>query len=339
MSDVEGKLAAFKSPMIVPQYWAEGRVQHRKAGKQITVRRFGWSDTSQDDAQSNADERTQEALARMLSGEKLDRREPKIAYNGADGVPIREEILDRRGETIITRNSYGARCLNTPNVFFADIDFGPVSLPRIVSVLTYLMLGVGLAVVWFGPSRAMGTILIISALVIGGPIANWVQRAVRKSKGGEEKIAITRISDFITKHPEWSLRIYRTPAGLRVLATHSTFSPADPAVAECFKALGTDRMYSRMCLKQQCFRARVGPKPWRIGISDHLRPRPGVWPVNPERLPQRNEWLTRYEAAAKSFASCRLIESIGSGVIAPEILPVQEWHDELSGAVGVLPIA
>ena len=78
------------------------------------VRRFGWSDNSQDAAQVNADERAQEALQRLLSGEKLPRREPKVPYNGGEGVPIREEIVSRHGETIITRNSYEARCLNTP---------------------------------------------------------------------------------------------------------------------------------------------------------------------------------------------------------------------------------
>src|SRR5688500_8191871 len=103
--------------MIVPQYWAEGRVQHRAKGRQVTMRRFGWADTSQADAQAHADTRAQEALDRFLSGESLERREPKIPYNGADGVPIREEIVSRHGEAIITRNSYGARCLNTPNVF------------------------------------------------------------------------------------------------------------------------------------------------------------------------------------------------------------------------------
>jgi hypothetical protein len=39
-----------------------------------------------------------------------------MPYNGAAGVPIREEIVGRHGETVITRNSYGARCLNMPNV-------------------------------------------------------------------------------------------------------------------------------------------------------------------------------------------------------------------------------
>ena len=75
------------------------------------------------EAQANADARANEAMARMLAGEKLHRRDHKIPYNGAEGLPIREEILSTHGEAVITRNSYGAHCLNTPNVLFADIDF------------------------------------------------------------------------------------------------------------------------------------------------------------------------------------------------------------------------
>src|SRR5262245_53517196 len=111
--------------MIVPQYWAEARLQHRDRLRPATVRRFGWSDDSQVEAQANADARAQAALARLVAGETIPKREPKIPYNGAAGVPIREEIVSRHGDTIITRNSYGARCLNTPNVLFADIDFPP----------------------------------------------------------------------------------------------------------------------------------------------------------------------------------------------------------------------
>jgi hypothetical protein len=79
--------------MIVPDYWAEGRAEHRARGKQVTVRRFGWSEVSQQDAQTMADARAAEALARILAGQTLPRRDRKIAYNGADGLPIREEVI------------------------------------------------------------------------------------------------------------------------------------------------------------------------------------------------------------------------------------------------------
>lgn len=325
-------------PMIIPKYWAEGRIQNRSAGRQITVRRFGWSDSSQAEAQAHAEQRTAEAFQRLLSGEKLDRREAKIPYNGADGLPIREEILDRRGETVVTRNSYGASCLNTPDVFFADIDFAPFHLPGMVTNLKYLSILTGLLVA-IAFSKPLGAGIVIGALIFGGPIAKRIGSGIRKSKGDDEKTARDTVSDFIANHPEWNFRVYRTPAGLRLLATHQTFSPNDPVVTECFSALATDPVYSRMCLSQQCFRARVSPKPWRIGITNHLGPRPGVWPVKEEYLPARNAWLADYRLAAEEFSSCRFIESIGSGTTHPDVLPVLAWHDELSKAESGLPIA
>lgn len=326
--------------MIVPQYWAEGRIQQRKEGKQVTVRRFGWSDTCQAEAQAHADQRTAEALQRILSGEKLARREPKGAYNGAQGVPIREEILDRRGETIITRNSYGAGCLNSPNVLFADIDF-EVQKNRAGTLVCVIL--VMLLWAFFGGWHGLPKVIVISTFFAGvifsNLIAGFLLRMIEKLNGGPEKVAHKRIGKFLKTHPEWNVRIYRTPAGLRVLATHRPFDPNDAAVEECFEALGTDPVYRLMCRNQQCFRARLGPKPWRIGIEDHLRPRPGVWPVKEEHLPARHAWIENYQNRSRSFAACRLEQDLGSGFIHADVLPVMDWHDELSRATSGLPIA
>ena len=111
--------------MLVPRHWAEARLQHREGRRTVTVRRFGWSDESEAQAQAHAEARAREALDRVLAGEALPRNERRVAYNGADGMPIREEIVDRHGEAIVTRNGYGALCLNTPDLLFADIDFAP----------------------------------------------------------------------------------------------------------------------------------------------------------------------------------------------------------------------
>jgi hypothetical protein len=50
--------------MLIPHYWAEARLQHKAAGKQVTVRRWGWSDASQTDAQTLAEKRVQDAMQR-----------------------------------------------------------------------------------------------------------------------------------------------------------------------------------------------------------------------------------------------------------------------------------
>lgn len=325
--------------MIVPQYWAEARIQQRIGKRQITVRRFGWSDASQQAAQDHAQQRVQEAYDRVAAGEKLERREPKVAYHGTEGLPIREEVLARHGSSVITRNSYGAHCLNTPDVLFADIDFDtdmPDSHSRTV-------IGVALACAvlagWREHSWITGIIFFVALMFAGYRLASYVHRYRLARQGGPEGRARARITQFSQDHPDWHLRLYRTPAGLRLLAMHRTFDPVEPAVDACFDALGADPVFKYMCRNQHCFRARLTAKPWRIGVEGHMRPRPGVWPINPERMPARNAWIARYEAAALGYAACEFIEAIGSSSVDPQAQAVQELHDALCRATSGLPIA
>ncbi|QVL31791.1 hypothetical protein KIH39_23610 [Telmatocola sphagniphila] len=324
--------------MIVPQYWAEARVQNRQKGRQITLRRFGWSDVSQLEAQDNANARAQEALLRILSGEKIPRRELKVPYNGAQGVPIREEVISRFGDTVITRNSYGARCLNTPNVLFADVDFKEEPSYRLIFTIFGLLAG-GALLAWNFLSGALGVFFGFCALW-AMPISRVLYRNYLKFTGGSADVtAKQRLTRFAAQHPDWNLRVYRTPAGFRILVTHQTFNPSDPDVREFFQELGTDPVYALMCWNQQCFRARLSAKPWRVGIEKHLGPRPGVWPIAAERMPMRNEWIAIYEEAAQGYAACAFLETIGSGVVHPDVRRVLELHDELSGANSQRPIA
>jgi hypothetical protein len=323
--------------MIVPKFWAEGRIQRKSAGKQITVRRFGWSDVSQADAQANADRRTAEALARIDRGEILDRRELKRAYNGAEGVPIREEVVERHGETVITRNNYGALCLNTPNVLFADIDFNAIPGAGLTWTVIALLLAAAVALGWW-VHPGVGCFAAFWALVLGYFLAWWLSNLAIRFSGGYESGARKRIARFLSHHPDWHLRLYRTPAGLRIMVMHRTFDPREEEVAAFFHTIGTDPIYVRMCIRQNCFRARVSPKPWRIGIHKHLKPT-GVWPVDPERLPERHRWIEEYERKAKGFASCRFLESVGGNVMNVTVLEVQRLHDELCQANRALEIA
>jgi hypothetical protein len=323
--------------MIVPTFWAEGRLQDRINGRQVTVRRFGWSDESQSAAQENADARVREALARIVAGETIPRRDLKRAYNGSEGVPIREEIVDRHGDVILTRNSYGALCLNTPDVLFADIDFDDQTNLTLLLPVLGVLLGGAVAIGWSINVR-LGIVAALIALVICYPIAAWLHRLLLNAQGGPEQRARKRIAEFLNGHSDWHVRLYQTPAGLRVLVMHKTFDPTEAAVAECFRALGADPIYARMCIRQRCFRARVSPKPWRIGIRLHLRPAT-VWPVDPARLPERRRWIEAYEQAAQQYASCRFMEAMGSGVVHPAVADVQRIHDELCRAKDGIPIA
>jgi hypothetical protein len=323
--------------MIVPQYWAEARLQNRDRKRQVTVRRFGWSDLSQADAQRHAEDRARDALSRILAGERLHHRDHKIPYNGADGLPIREEIVDRHGDVVITRNSYGALCLNTPDVLFADIDFSdqtPRGSSALLGGVSLIIAGVAGAItrsweVAFSVA-AVGflCVFLISGFIV---LTNYL--------GGGEDIARSRIERFAAAHTDWRFRLYRTPAGFRILVMHRTFDPQEVAVIQLFRAVHVDRMYRRMCYNQKCFRARVTAKPWRIGIQRHMKPQPGIWPVAAERLLDRQRWIAEYGAAAKNFAACRFVEEIGDGPVDSKAAAVARLHDEMCRAESDFQIA
>jgi hypothetical protein len=139
--------------------------------------------------------------------------------------------------------------------------------------------------------------------------------------------------------PDWRLRVYRTPNGFRLLAMHRTFEPRSTEVDEAFRELGVDYLYAMMCRNQNCFRARVSPKPWRMGMEDRFRPRPGVWPVKEEWLPVRAAWVARYEELAKGYSACRFVEELGTGSVHHAVAGVRELHDRLAQAQSDLPMA
>jgi hypothetical protein len=329
--------------MIIPQYWAEARLQHREGRRRFTVRRFGWSDSALEDAQAHAERRVREAMDRILAGETLHRSERRVAYNGSEGVPIREEIVERDGETVITRNCYGALCLNTPNVLFADIDFAPqVSSARIVRRSMLSVFAATATLLYFVLGWKMVLSLVVAffaSLLIGVPLPGWLRRGSIALRGGAEKVAIERLRRFLAAHSHWRVRVYRTPAGLRLLALHRLFDPRETEVERAFDALGVDPSYARMCRNQNCFRARVSPKPWRIGMPRLRPPYTAAWRPEHAELPARRLWIAEYDRASNGYAACRYLETFGAGETHRAAEHVQQLHDLMCLAERDLPLA
>lgn len=328
--------------MIVPDHWAQARKQHRAGGKQITVRRFGWSMLSEEDARTMAEQRAEEALQRILSGEALTRRERKTAYSGADGVPIREEVLSRHDDEVITRNSYGAHCLNSPRALFADVDFDSFDRRGFApALLAFVVLVAATATAsWHFQSPVIAFWGVLASLALAVPAAAFWRRVVRAAQGGSEQAARARVQVFLSKNPSWALRLYRTPRGLRLLVTHQLFDATAPQVQQFFSAVGADPVYVRMCINQRCFRARLTGKPWRMDMATRMTPRPGVWPVQAEHMAMRRQWVAAYEQKAAQFAACRFVEAMGSGAVHIDMGSVIELHDTTSRAMRTqLPMA
>ncbi|MFT4191217.1 MAG: hypothetical protein QM617_06840 [Comamonas sp.] len=334
--------------MHIPRHWAVATLQQATQGAPIVIRRYGWSDASEAEAQALADRRAQDALQRVLAGEReVVRREPRLGYSGAAGVPIREQVLAQRGDVALTRNSYGAVCLNTPDVLFVDIDDEDFERPVlgnasvwVCGILLALFVGIFVNLQYSPHGWLLAALVLMATAWVGLSQGRKGQaRGAERRAQGLVRIR-ARIAAFMADHPGWRLRLYQTPGGLRLLALHATFTPDDPAVQACFEAFGADPIYRRMCLNQCCFRARVSAKPWRMGWRRGLPAALAHWPVAAEQQAARERWVGDYDEKAKAYAACHFVEEFGSAPAHPRALAVQDWHDELCRATPPrLPLA
>jgi len=147
---------------------------------------------------------------------------------------------------------------------------------------------------------------------------------------------LSHIEDWNSQHREWGWRVYRTFAGLRLLATNGVYSPGSMHVHSVFEELGADPLYRVLCKVQKCFRARLTPKPWRIDLSA-----PSVrWPFGSEQDAISFEnWERTYQQKSQNYATCHLVKVIGEPVVHPSVKPIIELHDKLTCVEANLPLA
>jgi hypothetical protein len=227
-------------------------------------------------------------------------------------------------------------------VFFADIDFSakPSRLAILaVSLVLWIVVAVGLKVGFDQTLTRSIMIGFAAALFLGYAFASGLQRAMLALNGGHEGVARKRIAAFLAQRPDWRLRVYRTPAGLRLLALHRLFDPREADVTTAFDALGVDPTYARMCSNQNCFRARLTPKPWRLGLPRLRPPYAAAWRLEHAELPGRREWIAEYGRASEGRAACRFVETLGSGRVDAVAEHVQQLHDLMCQAERDLPLA
>lgn len=314
--------------MIVPKYWSESKIKTTVNKRQFTIKRFGWSDDSEAEAKKHADKRLDEALKTLRETGNVRRIDHKVSYNGAEGIPIREEVVSTHQDVIISRNSYGALCLNTPDIMFADIDLNHAPSTRLTAIV-FLLLAIVSAIAGLA-FKSWGILVgsMVLSLIMLASIAQFIHDVIANRKGGAENRALEHIKRISSENPELHLRVYRTPMGFRVLFMEDTHDPASEKTIQLLNNLKSDPVYIQMCRNQSCFRARVSPKPWRIGV-DRIRPRPGVWPIKPEHTKERQLWIREYEQKSRAYASCHFLMSLGTSHTHPKAKYVKELHDKL----------
>ena len=294
--------------MKLPRYWAKGTASSDMQGRHPATGEnmenfacWGWSDISLDEAEAMGEQRADVIAEMILSGKRPDR------YLYGDR-PMREEIIDEwesDGAPVfaaVTLNAYGCQVLNTATVMFVDVDLPKASAWRVLK-------------------HNLGRML-------GSKVPSPRQRL--------ESEALAKVETMIKMDPRCGIRAYRTYAGLRYLFTHAHVDPTAESTLRAMEVLGADPLYVRLCKVQECFRARLNPKPWRCGMKALHIPYP--WESQTAERKARH-WIATHAKMATEYATCTLIEQFGSKSMDEEISRVVEFHDDATRAESGLKLA
>jgi len=129
-----------------------------------------------------------------------------------------------------------------------------------------------------------------------------------------------------------SFRVYQTRNGARVFASGRPIPPKSEFTQYMFRDLHADKMYEMLCEKQNCFRARLTPKPSRINVPKLGRM---SFPYSVQDRAALDSWLAVYEAKCADYATCRLVAEIGK----PFTSSIIQYHDAICRCNEHLPLA
>lgn len=134
-------------------------------------------------------------------------------------------------------------------------------------------------------------------------------------KVGQQRRLMKAIEKLCAEDAGLSVRLYRTLHGWRVILRGNGLTPGSAREAQLFASLQTDPLYVKLCRSQCCWRARLSPKPFHLGLRRY---------PHPQSSEQRaEEWINSYERKTAHLATCRLLEVYGPA-LRDEII---ERHD------------
>ena len=124
---------------------------------------------------------------------------------------------------------------------------------------------------------------------------------------------------------EWGVcfRVYRTAAGLRLIEVSRLWNPRSEDTRDLMRDLRCDTAYIAMTARQNCFRARLTPKPWRAAVPEL----------------DSMETVEAY-AASQSYRVAEWLGHAGipPATVEPAVAETIELHDRLCGVHLSLPL-
>jgi hypothetical protein len=159
----------------------------------------------------------------------------------------------------------------------------------------------------------------------------------KSSRHQQEADALGRLDAVLATDSGLGARVYRTAAGLRYIVCKPGAAPRDPAVKALMEAMGADPLYVKLCRIQDCFRARLTPKPWRCGSVQFNVKYPWEGTL---AEPYVATWRAQYSRLAAAHATCEWIGLRGTETQMPAAMAeLVALHDEATLATSGRPLA
>jgi hypothetical protein len=169
---------------------------------------------------------------------------------------------------------------------------------------------------------------------IDEPVFRIWQIFRRAQSREQKKLAILEFVERRLKKGDlrnFGVRIYETHNGVRLLLEGKTMDPKSKESGNLLRSFHSDALYSALCRKQNCYRARLTPKPYRIKI----KPIRLSYPYEEKDKGRIEAWVKEYDSKSQGFSTCRLVKTMGSHFASP----VVRYHDERTKAQSKLPLA
>ena len=143
---------------------------------------------------------------------------------------------------------------------------------------------------------------------------------------------LAKFKQRITRYPEFgeSFRIYETCKGIRVIGKQYV-DPQTKRFLKTMRSLGVDPLYSILCKKQNCYRVRLTPKPYRMKIATIKIKAP--WDCETDFY---ETWQKQYAEASNAYSVAKLREVIGRDFWDD---PIVFLHDQTTRMRSTSPLA
>lgn len=118
-------------------------------------------------------------------------------------------------------------------------------------------------------------------------------------------------------------RVYETFKGFRVMVLGRSFDPRSEESKQLMDLFKADWLYKSLCVRQNCYRARLTPKPYRMKHRAYKLPFPER---TEEEERAQKKWIESYDSRLQKYAVCRLDKEYGETTLDR----VVRYHDRIA---------